>query len=61
MDTSDKIFFAVCITALIAVLVAIPFGNQKSIKVTCGKQVSLYDAFFYDLQAAGCPTITIKK
>lgn len=53
---------------LIALAIGIPlllFGiahaQQKTIKTTCGVNVSVGDALFYDLEAASCPLVTIKK
>ena len=61
MDLIDKVLLTICATVTIAALIALPFLQQKTIKITCGKNVSLYEAMFYDLDAAGCPTVTIKK
>lgn len=61
MDLFDKILFTICATVIVTLLIALPFVQQKTIKITCGKDISLLNSLFYDLDAAGCPTVTIKK
>lgn len=60
MDT-DLLKF---IIALIIIIPMVVFGmavmQQKTVKTTCGIDVSLSDALFYNTTMGSCPTVTIK-
>jgi len=49
------------VVALIGLLFGMAYSNQQEIKTTCNKSLNLNDAFWYDLKAGGCPTVTIKE
>lgn len=49
------------VAALAGLYLGLAYSNQKEIKTTCNKSLNLNDAFWYNLKAGGCPTVTIKK
>lgn len=49
------------VIALVGLIFGMAYSNQREIETTCNKSLNLIDAFWYDLKAGGCPTVTIKK
>ena len=58
----DLVKFFIAISIVIPLLVlGMAYAQQRTIKTTCGIDVSLSDALYYDMQAASCPLVTIKN
>ena len=61
MDEDAVKFGVAVLIAFVLLTIGCAYLQQRTIETTCGVKVSAKDALFYDLNAASCPTVTIKK
>lgn len=61
MDEDAVKFGVAMLIAFVLITIGCAYMQQRTIETTCGVKVSAKDALFYDLNAASCPMVTIKK